>query len=606
MPLRDDLLQPIAGDNPSGASLYHDKLFDQIKEARTEDTDTGPSGDWGRAQKKADHQAVIKLAGEALAKRSKDLRLAGWLAEAQFRRENFPVLEPCVVFLKDIQETFWDTVHPEIEEDGNKDLRVVAVESVANRLGLALRGAPLTKSGLSLTDYADSRSVGYEADAEKSSDRAEARQYAIKHGRLTAEEFDAAFETTPKAYYLSVEAALVATTERVAELDAFQVEHYGDDYPSMRKLENAIEEVTTLVRSLLFEKRKTEPDPPEITEPEPEPEPVAWPEPEPQQSWAEPVAQQAQPVAQQRPSASVTGLNGYQMVVRGAQQLMEAVQNSPAPYLACAGLRMGEVRLVPYGGYGVAPGPASEARQRLKKLANDGEWGAVLAESLPMLGEEYARGWLDLHRYIWRAARESGYGELSLAVVTTLRGLLTDIPELRNWSLDDDTPAANQETQKWIDAEILLPVAEPVVAAEPEPAYQLAPTAIAGEVPQPTVFEMATQLVARGRKDEAIAMMVRDANRQANGRSRFQRRVEVAQLCLACGREDIAYPILSELNDEIERRQLELWESEDVIVKPMTMLLSCMESRGTSPEAREALFTRLCRLDPQAALTVRR
>jgi type VI secretion system protein ImpA len=95
MPLREDLLAPIAGENPAGEDLYYDKVFDQIKEARREDDDDLPEGDMVLAQKKkADHRAVIKLAGDALAKRSKDLRLAGWLVEAQLRVEGFRFWRP--------------------------------------------------------------------------------------------------------------------------------------------------------------------------------------------------------------------------------------------------------------------------------------------------------------------------------------------------------------------------------------------------------------------------------------------------------------------------------------------------------------------------------
>src|ERR1700722_2880223 len=119
MPLREDLLEPIAGENPSGANLYYDKVFDQIKEARTEEEENIPAGDWGRAAKKADHVMVIKLAGETLAKRTKDLRLAGWLIESQFRREGFGVLVPCLDLMYGLQDQFWPTVYPEIEDDGD-------------------------------------------------------------------------------------------------------------------------------------------------------------------------------------------------------------------------------------------------------------------------------------------------------------------------------------------------------------------------------------------------------------------------------------------------------------------------------------------------------
>ena len=47
VPLRSDLLEPIPGANPSGANLCYDSVFDQIKEARTEDEENLPAGEWG-------------------------------------------------------------------------------------------------------------------------------------------------------------------------------------------------------------------------------------------------------------------------------------------------------------------------------------------------------------------------------------------------------------------------------------------------------------------------------------------------------------------------------------------------------------------------------
>ena len=64
MPLRDDLPNPIPGDNPSGANLRYDPITDKIKEARREDLEL-PQGAWQTALKTADYPAVIKMAGEA-------------------------------------------------------------------------------------------------------------------------------------------------------------------------------------------------------------------------------------------------------------------------------------------------------------------------------------------------------------------------------------------------------------------------------------------------------------------------------------------------------------------------------------------------------------
>jgi len=80
--LRDDLLKPIPGDNPSGANLRYSPIYDKIKEARFEDEDSAPQGEWQHERKKADFLGVINMAGEALANQTKDLQLAAWLAEA--------------------------------------------------------------------------------------------------------------------------------------------------------------------------------------------------------------------------------------------------------------------------------------------------------------------------------------------------------------------------------------------------------------------------------------------------------------------------------------------------------------------------------------------
>ena len=45
MPLRDDILNPIPGDNPSGENLRYAPVYDKIKEARRQDDDA-PQGQW--------------------------------------------------------------------------------------------------------------------------------------------------------------------------------------------------------------------------------------------------------------------------------------------------------------------------------------------------------------------------------------------------------------------------------------------------------------------------------------------------------------------------------------------------------------------------------
>ena len=87
MPLREDLLTPIPGDNPGGTDLRYE-LYDIVREARREEIDA-PTGGWDRPRKTADWALVAKETSNALATKSKDLQLAVWLIEASYHRESF-------------------------------------------------------------------------------------------------------------------------------------------------------------------------------------------------------------------------------------------------------------------------------------------------------------------------------------------------------------------------------------------------------------------------------------------------------------------------------------------------------------------------------------
>src|SRR5467141_3065773 len=124
MPLREDLLVPIPGENPSGSDVRYDTkllLFDKIREARRQD-DSLAQGDWQHERKVADYGMVSKLAQEALATKTKDLQLAAWLTEALLRTEGFAGLRQGLMLCAGLVENFWDSLYPPIE-DGDLDLR---------------------------------------------------------------------------------------------------------------------------------------------------------------------------------------------------------------------------------------------------------------------------------------------------------------------------------------------------------------------------------------------------------------------------------------------------------------------------------------------------
>jgi len=452
MPLRDDLLEPIAGENPSGPNLQYDKIFDQIKEARQEDDESIPSGTWERAIKKADRPLVIKVAGDALAKRTKDLRLAGWYIESLVRKEGFSVLVPSLELVLKLEQDFWDTIHPEPDEDDKSlDLRVGSVEAFATLLAQSLKLTGLTRDKIDWFGYQDARAIGFEADATSDAKKA-VRADAVDRGRLTGEDLQKSIDGTPKAFYAETEALLVRSQELSEDLDRFHEEKYGDDYPSLGKLKTVLEEIKIIVSSILNEKRKTDPDPVEVVEEEV----VEGAEGETAEGEDGGPAVKAAKARRTVPSGAPTDKeDAYLQVAACAELVLEEDAASAVPYLLCTALRFGETRCANLDNLNFAVAPSPETRKALRKLAGDSNWKELTRLCIRTMPEPCGRVWLDLQRYMWLAAQGGGNQALATTVVSTVRSLLTDFPNLRSMTLDDDTSVANSETQLWIDTQVL-------------------------------------------------------------------------------------------------------------------------------------------------------
>jgi type VI secretion system protein ImpA len=456
MPLRDDLLNPIEGENPSGANLQYDvKVFDVIKEARLEDDESIPTGNWGRAPKKADRNLVIKVAGDALATRSKDLRLVGWYLESLVRKEGFAQLPPGLQLMRDTQTQFWETVYPEKDpDDGSLDLRIGAMEAAASILAIQMKLIPLMRSGINYLQYQDAKALGFDGDS-RSDEKAAIRADAVKRGRLVGEDVQKGVDGTPKAFYAETEKQLIASLEILDELDRDGEEKYGDDYPSLNKLKTAIEEVKSVISTVLNEKRKTEPDPVEKVE-VPEEEGA-----EGEESAEGEAGEGAEgaPVKKAKRSAPVGAPTdkeeAYLQVAACAEMLLEQEPMSAVPYLLCTALRFGETRRADLDDFSFAVAPSTEVRLSMRKLAGAQQWGELMTLCIRTMPEPCGRVWLDLQRYVYRAAQGLNNEALAATVASTVRTLLNDFPAVRTLTLDDDTSAANPETQTWLDAEVL-------------------------------------------------------------------------------------------------------------------------------------------------------
>jgi len=112
-------------------------------------------------------------------------------------------------------------------------------------------------------------------------------------------------------------------------------------------------------------------------------------------------------------------------------------------------------------------------------------------------------------------------------------------------------------------------------------------------------------LIHSGEIDRGLAEMTRLAANETSGRNRFQRKLLLAEVCLSTRRERLARSILEELAEQIDKYQLDSWETSDLIGR-VWIKLHGMYKRGEGGSAdsdrADKLYLRLCRLDPWQAL----
>src|ERR1017187_8546899 len=439
MPLREDILAPNPGENPSGIDLRYDTkllIYDKIKEARRQDDDLA-QGAWQSERKTANFPLVVKLAQDSLATVSKDLQLAAWLTEALLQTDRFAGLRQGIELTLRLVSEFWDTVYPVIE-DGDRELRARPLAWIGTMLDVPLRSAPSLGSGYSWFVYKDSRTLGYEDQVKTDKDR-KARTAQIDSGKVPPEAVDKAFAETPKTFYYQAEKDLDGCIQALANLETFCDDKFEDDAPAFGKLRNALTEVRLTIHGLLEKKREKEPDPVEEV-----PVEVA--------AASEDSAAGEERIAPVSGAGLTTAFNSEPAdrrqavagIVAAAAYLRKREPFSPAPYLLLRGLRWGELRTSSrLADSALLEAPPTELRQQIKRLALAKKWAELLEAGEQALALPGSRAWLDLQRLSVSACSALGkeYQAIATAIQSELRALLNDLPELLDAILLDDAPA---------------------------------------------------------------------------------------------------------------------------------------------------------------------
>lgn len=251
----EEMLAPIAGEHPCGEDLRYDPLLDEIRRARQEtdrgaiETETPVEPDWA---------LIVDKAGEALAGRSKDLMLAGYLIQGLLGQRGFPGLRDGVRVLNGLLETFWDSLYPQVE-DGDLEPRAARIAWVTDadtggRIPARIRNAPLTPGRNEGHVYSWSYWKARYAPPKGENEDDDAYERRRAEGVEKEKLFEGAVSAVPVDHFITVRDDLGQCMAEVSRLGTLLDQRLGDLAPGVQALKQALEDCTTLVRRIIKDK----------------------------------------------------------------------------------------------------------------------------------------------------------------------------------------------------------------------------------------------------------------------------------------------------------------------------------------------------------------
>ncbi|MDV6033365.1 MAG: type VI secretion system protein TssA [Phycisphaera sp. RhM] len=222
----ETLLAPISDDEPCGPDLEYDAEFGEMERA-AQSTAEQQYGDTVVAAEPPDWKDVKKRA-EALLSRTKDMRVVAMLARATLNQDGVIGFSHALHLLRSYLETFWETVHPELDREDNDDptYRTNTLITFCDEQGIMreLRDAPLVAS----------RTVGRFSlrDVEHAREAAENPSTDEESGSSgpTLGVIDAAFSDVSVESIQATEEALRLAAEHLDAIEKFVTQQVGVNF----------------------------------------------------------------------------------------------------------------------------------------------------------------------------------------------------------------------------------------------------------------------------------------------------------------------------------------------------------------------------------------
>jgi type VI secretion system protein VasJ len=384
--------------------------------------------------------------------------------------------------------------------------------------------------------------------------------------------------------------ALEWAVEEVAALQAHATDAMGDEAP-------AFSLVARQLREALQRLPSPEP-PPDSGEPAPTDAPSAGAPPAPAPSTPPPPPSAAGDAAGGALGDLRSAADATRAVTRVAAFLREQSPYDATAFALMRAARWGPIVQLPpnQGGKTLLEAPPAARRAALTNLAMQGPFDAAVREAEGAFPQSPFHFWLDLQRLLAGALGSLGAPATPArdAVVSATLALVHRLPQLPALTFSDGTPFADPLTVDW-----LAELSSARGGGE-------APGARADDGLQEAVQE-ARALLASGDLPAAL--------RHLNGEEgppavRLRRRLAAADLCFRGGRADVARAVLEGIDETVRRHELEAWEPA-LALDALRLLHRCYGALGQAAPAAEkpalreradAVFERVCRLDPAVAL----
>lgn len=382
-------MEPISADKPTGESATQDPAYEALLgEVGKLDSVAGAAVAW---------KEVVSQGSTLLKQRSKDLRIATYVAYGLYATQGLDGLATGLVVLAELMDGYWPTLYPELPRlRGRTNALSWLVEQLGNRLGATPVGA---------------------ADRERVQ-------------------------------------ALQAACRRLAEVTRDKL---GSSGPAMGPLLTCVERLQASLPAEPEPQPEPTPAPAQASPPPAEParEPPP-PSPPPQVS---PVAPMPQVSSAPSDTGAVTDyLRGVGNGLLEAALLLRRA--NPADPLAYRLLRQGlwlHISQPPGDSSGrTALQPLAPAlRERLERMAANGRWAELLEESESAMSQN--RFTLELQHHSARALAELGgaYRAAREALLLELGALLRRMPGALRLLAKDGSPLTSPQARAWMETEVL-------------------------------------------------------------------------------------------------------------------------------------------------------